>query len=344
MHSIEWKDNAVNFIDQTKLPLIEEYVTTKDFRVIIEAIKKLSIRGAPLIGIAAAYGVALACIEFCNKNTKTFAEDIKGVIESFKNTRPTAVNLFWALNRIEKLINLNENPVEITQKIINEAIQIHSEDQQMCESIGIVGQYVIPDKANILTHCNTGALATGGEGTALSVIKKAKHQGKNIHVYVDETRPLLQGARLTTWELMKSGIDCTLITDNTAAFLMYKKKIDLVITGADRVTLKGYSANKIGTYNLAVLAKHHNIPFYIAVPSSSIDVTIEDPEQIVIEERSPTEVKKIYNIFISPEEIKVYNPAFDITPPELISGIITEKKIYRYPYKDEFLLLKTEYD
>lgn len=338
MNSIEWRDNSVTFIDQTKLPLIEDYITTKDYNIIADAIKSLRIRGAPLIGIAAAYGVALACLENQKKDKKSFINEIKNAIATFKVTRPTAVNLFWALDRVEKFINEHDHPELITHNIVNEAIKIHLEDQKMCELIGIIGQEVIPENSNILTHCNTGALATGGEGTALSVIKHAKKFGKKIHVYVDETRPLLQGARLTTWELIKSQIDFTLITDNAAAYLMQNRKIDLIITGADRVIRNGYAANKIGTYNLAVLAKHHNIPFYIAVPSSSIDLSINDSKQIIIEERSASEVRTIQNVKIVTDDVNVYNPAFDITPPELITGIITEKRIYHFPYQDDFLV------
>lgn len=337
MNSIEWLNNSVRFIDQTKLPFVEDYITTSDYRVIIDAIKKLSIRGAPLIGIASAYGVALAGLELKQKNISDFITCIESVIETFKKTRPTAVNLFWALERIKKLININSTPDEITSNIIKEAVKIHFEDKMMCEFISQIGQEIVPDNANILTHCNTGALATGGEGTALGIIKYAHKLGKKIHVFVDETRPLFQGARLTVWELIKSGIDCTLIADNVAAFLMQMKKIDLIITGADRITRNGFAANKIGTYNLAILAKHHNIPFYIAVPSSSIDLSISDYKQIIIEERSAEEVKKILNLPIAPLEVNVFNPAFDITPPELITGIITEKKIYYYPYVNNLL-------
>lgn len=337
MNSIVWRNNSVTFLDQNKLPLIEEYITTTDYRVIVDAINKLKIRGAPLIGIATAYGVALASLELKHKNISEFLTGVEFVIETFKKTRPTAVNLFWALNRIKKIIDFDETSDAITTNIINEAKKIHLEDKIMCDSIAKIGQEIIPSNANILTHCNTGALATGGEGTALGVIKYAHKVGKKIHVYVDETRPLLQGSRLTTWELIKSGIECTLITDNAAAFLMQKKKINLIITGADRITRNGFTANKIGTYNLAVLAKHHDIPFYIAAPSSSIDLLIDDPEKIIVEERSAEEIKKINNIPITPAEVNVYNPAFDITPPELISGIITENKILRYPYQNNFL-------
>lgn len=341
MQAIQWQNGLVTFIDQTKLPHTEEYITTSDYNVIIEAIKKLKIRGAPLIGIAAAYGVALACLELQRKKSQNYLVDLKIIIEEFKNTRPTAVNLFWALDRVAKFVSPLSDIDSVTNNIINEAIKIHTEDKLMCESIGKLGNQIVPEKANILTHCNTGALATGGEGTALAIIKYAQKAGKKINVFVDETRPLLQGARLTTWELMKAGINCTLITDNTAAFLLQQKKVDLILTGADRVTINGFAANKIGTYNLAVLAKFHNIPFYIAVPSSSIDLDIDKPEQIIIEERNPDEVRKIKDLYISPETVNVYNPSFDITPPELITGIITENNVYRYPYQPEFYKLKS---
>ncbi len=341
MHALEWQNNSVTFIDQTKLPEKEVYITTTNYQVIIEAIKSLKIRGAPLIGIAAGYGVALACLELLRNNSQTYLMDLKTIIDEFKNTRPTAVNLFWALRRMEKFLNSQDTLESITENIIKEAIQIHFEDKLMCDQIGKIGNQLIPEEASILTHCNTGSLATGGEGTALSIIKYAHKSGKKINVFVDETRPLMQGARLTTWELIQAGIKSTLITDSTAAFLMQQKKVDLVVTGADRITVKGFAANKIGTYNLAVLANFHNLPFYIAVPSSSIDPEISEPEQIIIEERDPDEVRKIMDKYISPQNVNVFNPSFDITPPELINGIITEEKIYRFPYQAEFLRLKS---
>lgn len=338
--SIEWIAGKVKFIDQTQLPLIESYIFTSDYHLIIDAIKKLSIRGAPLLGIAAAYGVALAAIEYSNENIDSLKLKLSNVVKEIKATRPTAVNLFWALERMQKIIDNCNNQSDLVEKIIIEAKNIHEEDKQMCESIGRIGSEIIPDDSTILTHCNTGALATGGNGTVLNVILTAHRMGKKVHVFVDETRPLLQGARLTTWELLKNNIDVTLITDSTAAFLMQKKRINLIITGADRITAYGYVANKIGTYSLSLAAKMHQIPFYVAAPTSTIDLNISEDNQIIIEERDSDEIRKILNQQIAPHDVKVYNPAFDITPPEFISGIITERKILYPPFSKSLQELK----
>ena len=330
--SIEWCGDSVKFIDQTKLPTDEIYLETSDYNVIADAIRKLKIRGAPLIGIAAAYGVALSAIHSHAEKFDSFANDVLEAIEKLKATRPTAVNLFWALERMKKIV-VNSNDVHnLKRLLIAEALQIHKEDEEMCRKIGENGAKLIPANAVIITHCNTGALATGGEGTAQSVITTAHRQGKNIKVYADETRPLLQGARLTAWELMKNGVDVTLITDNTAAFLMKKRKIDLVITGADRIAVNGDSANKIGTYNLAVIARHHNIPFYIAAPTSTIDASILTGDKIPIEERHANEVTEISGQRIAPENVKVFSPAFDVTPSNLISAIITDRGVFKPPF------------
>ncbi|MBI4810399.1 MAG: S-methyl-5-thioribose-1-phosphate isomerase [Ignavibacteriales bacterium] len=330
--AIEWCGDSIRFIDQTKLPTEEVYLKTCDYTVIADAIRKLKIRGAPLIGIAAAYGAALAAVHFREGNLNSFSQQILRAIDELGSTRPTAVNLFWALERMKKVLH-NGTDIEQTRKsIIDEAIRIHKEDEEMCRRIGENGAKLIPQTAAILTHCNTGALATGGEGTAQSVITTAHRQGKSIKVYADETRPLLQGARLTTWELMKHGMDVTLITDNMAAFLMQQKKIDIAITGADRIAANGDVANKIGTYNLALIAKHHGVPFYVAAPTSTIDPSIPSGDKIPIEERHKEEVTQGFGKRTAPEGVNVYSPAFDVTPFNLISAIITDQDVYKPPF------------
>lgn len=341
--SSKWAGKKLRFIDQTKLPLEEIYIETDDYKIVANAIRKLSIRGAPAIGVAAAYGVTLAAIK--SKNNPMFYDSVSNAIDLLKNTRATAVNLFWSLERMKNILdsNIQQGIDNTIARIEKEAITIHDEDIQMCEAIGRNGAELIPDTATILTHCNTGSLATGGSGTAQNVIVTAHKQGKKVKVYADETRPLLQGARLTTWELMKLGIDVTLITDSMAAFLMQQKKIDLVITGADRITSSGFVANKIGTYNLAVAAKHHRIPFYIAAPTSTIDLKLKDGNEILIEERKPEEITEGFGKRIAPIGVNVFSPAFDITPPELISSIITDKEILYPPYAESLLRITASY-
>jgi methylthioribose-1-phosphate isomerase len=343
MKSLEWftplqsgVHNKLRFIDQTKLPIEENYIETNDYEVVADAIRRLSIRGAPALGVAVAYGVSLAAFKNKETDSTTFQNYISSAIELLKSTRPTAVNLFWSLERMKKVLEINiQQGVEHTIiKLEQEAIKIHDEDIQMCEAIGRNGAELIPNIATILTHCNTGALATGGNGTAQNVIATAHKQGKKIKVFVDETRPLLQGARLTTWELMNLGIDITLITDNMAAFLMQQKKIDIVITGADRITSSGYVANKVGTYNVAVAANYHGIPLYVAAPTSTIDLKLQAGSEIVIEERDPSEVTEGFGKRIAPYGIYVYSPSFDITPPNLINAIITDKAVIYPPYEE----------
>jgi len=329
---IEWLGTRVRFLDQTKLPLEVSTIDTDDYHVVAEAIRSLKLRGAPLIGVAAAYGVALAAVTSPTSTISEYKKGLFSVIDYFAETRPTAVNLFWSLNRLKSIVQSSSSVEKIRTAVVAEAIAIHREDAEMCEKIGKHGATLIPQSATILTHCNAGALATGGRGTAVGVITTAHEMGKKIHVFVDETRPLLQGARLTTWELQQAGIKHTLITDNTAAFLFQQHKIDLVIVGADRIAANGDAANKIGTYNLAVLAHYHNTPLYIAAPSSTIDPTIPSGSGIPIEERHAKEVTEGFGVRTAPAGIKVYSPAFDITPAILISGIITEKGIHRFPY------------
>ncbi|WP_027623740.1 S-methyl-5-thioribose-1-phosphate isomerase [Clostridium lundense] len=334
--TIEWKDDKLILIDCTKLPLKEEYLICKKYSDLAKAIKSLAVRGAPAIGVSAAYGVVLAAIEGEkeNNNKEQYMEFIYKAIEQLASTRPTAVNLFWALDRMKMILDINKelSKNKIKEKLLNEANLIYEEDIQCNKNIGKYGNEVIPHRANVLTHCNAGALATAGYGTALGVIRYAHHLGKNIHVYADETRPLLQGARLTTWELQKEDIPVTLITDNMAGYAMKLNKINLVITGADRITANGDTANKIGTYSVALLAKEHNIPFYIAAPISTIDMNLKSGDEIVIEERDNQEVREVFGQAIAPNNIDTFNPAFDVTPNEYITGIITEVGILRPPY------------
>lgn len=319
--ALRWSDEGLYLLDQRKLPHETVYVLCKDHIDVARAIKDMVVRGAPAIGVAAAYGVALGV-----KNLSL--AKIDEIVDLLSKTRPTAVNLFWALERMRKKALSSSS----WEELLEEAKAIHEEDIKANERIGKFGAHLIPQSANVLTHCNAGALATGGFGTALGVIRFAVKQGKKVRVFADETRPVLQGARLTTWELMMDGIEVTLITDNMAGYLMSKGEIDLVIVGADRIASNGDVANKIGTYSLAVLAKHHGIPFYVAAPTSTVDLSIPSGKDIPIEERDPREVLEINGVKIAPSGVKVFNPAFDVTPAELISAIITEKGIIRHPF------------
>jgi len=331
--TIEFKNNSVKIIDQTKLPARYEFIHCKNIHTLWKAIRIMQVRGAPALGVAAAFGVYLGVKDF-RGNTNQFLKKLKSVIQYLGSSRPTAVNLFWSLERIEKLVleNKNKSVKEIKALILKEANKIFQEDKFVCRKMGDYGQVFVKNNDRILTICNAGALATVDYGTALALIYKAKEKGKNIKVFACETRPLLQGARLTTWELKKHKIDTTLICDNMAASLISQKKIDKVITGADRIASNGDSANKIGTYNLAVLAKYHKIPFYIVAPSSSFDLKLKTGQRIPIEQRKEEEVTIINNKRISAKDVKVYNPAFDVTPYQLITAIVTEKGIIRPPF------------
>jgi len=327
--TLEWTDGELRILDQTKLPLRVEYLDCKSVEQVAEAIKDLNIRGAPAIGIAAAFGVVVG---MQNRNYKSWEEyqiRLNEVVSILGNTRPTAVNLFWALDRMKNVVEVNKEKSfkDLNELLLKESISIHEEDKLMCQRIGEHGASLLKEGDTVLTHCNAGALATGGIGTALGIIYTAQNQGKRIKVFADETRPVLQGARLTVWELQQEGVDVTLICDNTAAFLMRTKKIDCVIVGADRVAKNGDVANKIGTYNLAVLAKAHDTPFYVAAPTSSFDPAIESGEKIKIEERSKDEVTNWFGKRIAPSGTKVWSPAFDVTPAELITAYITEEGI-----------------
>lgn len=341
--SIDWQEDKVVILDQSMLPFEVSYIQCTDYRMVAEAIRSLRIRGAPAIGIAAAMGVALAAQEIKASNFNELIKGLEPVFFTMLSTRPTAVNIRWAIERIKKFLSINRDREisELKEMLIIEAKEILHEDIEVNKAIGRFGADLIKDCYRILTHCNAGALATGGYGTATSVIYVAAEQGKKIHVYVDETRPILQGARLTSWELLQAGIPVTLIPDNAAGALMKGGEIDIVIVGTDRTVRNGDVANKIGTYSLAVLSKENNIPFYVAAPLSSIDLSISTGEDIPIEERDPSEVTHIRGkvltgnnheigvVQIAPDGIKAKNYAFDVTPARYITGIITEKGIFK---------------
>lgn len=316
--TLEWRGNALRLIDQRELPNILSYFDCCETEDFVFAIKELIVRGAPAIGITAAYAIALAAKR---------GEDIIAAGSLLKASRPTAVNIAWAVDRMLKIAAESNDDFE---RLEREAIAVHTEDAAMCRKIGEHGSALIKDGMNILTHCNAGALATGGIGTALGIIYTAHFAGKKIHIWVDETRPILQGARLTAWELARAGVPHTLLCDNMAANLMAQGRVDCVITGADRIAANGDIANKIGTYNLAVLCSYHKIPFYVAAPSSTFDDNTATGEQIKIEQRLPDEVKKIGGLPIAPESTSAYNPAFDITPREMINAIISERGINKF--------------
>ena len=330
--TIEWKDGFINMLDQTKLPIEIVYAECKDYQTVAKGIKELWVRGAPAIGIAAAMGIALGAQRIKVESFDAFYEELTTICEHLASTRPTAVNLFWAIERMKVLVKKNkgEDIEAIKKKLIDESQKILDEDIEINKAMGRYGAEFIKDGDTILTHCNAGALATGGYGTALGVIRAAWEQGKRIKVFADETRPILQGARLTAWELMQDKIPVTLITDNMAGHFMKKGVIDLAIVGTDRTVANGDVANKIGTYSVAVLCKEHNIPFYVAAPTSTIDLSIPSGELIPIEERNPIEVTHIFGkTQIAPDNVKVANPAFDVTPAKYITAIITEKGSFR---------------
>ncbi|MFH1653415.1 MAG: S-methyl-5-thioribose-1-phosphate isomerase [Pseudomonadota bacterium] len=332
--TISWEDNKVVMLDQRALPAKEVYFTYDNYQDVAQAIKDMVIRGAPAIGVAAAMGVALGISKVAVGNFDTYYDRLCQICDVLAQTRPTAVNLFWAIERMKSVAKNNREKVtkEITNLLIKTATDILKEDIEANYTLGKYGQALIKDGSAILTHCNAGALATGGYGTALGVIYAAHDAGKKIRVYADETRPRLQGAKLTAWELKKHGVDVTVITDNMAASLMKAGKIDGCIVGADRIASNGDTANKIGTYGVAVLAKFHNIPFYVAAPWSTVDMNIKSGDEIPIEERSSDEVTTIGAERLTPDAVKVINPAFDVTPHELITAIITERGIAKAPF------------
>ncbi len=326
--TVEWKNGIVRMLDQTKLPLETVYNDCKDYQTVARGIKELWVRGAPAIGVSAAMGLALGARQVSAVTFDEFWPQFEEVCAHMAATRPTAVNLFWAIERIKNLVlaNREKSIDEIRSLLVDESQRMIDDDIATNKKIGGYGAPFISDDDNIITHCNAGAIATAGYGTAEGVMRAAVEEGKKIHVYVDETRPVLQGARLTAWELMQENIPCTLITDNMAGYFMYHDMIDVAIVGADRVARNGDVANKIGTYSLAVLCKEHGIPFYVAAPVSTIDFSMDAGSSIPIEERNPREVTHVFGkVQIAPNGVKVANPAFDVTPARYITAIITEK-------------------
>src|SRR2546428_9319159 len=336
--TIAREDDAVVMIDQRKLPTQEIYVRCKTAAEVARAIKTMVIRGAPAIGVAAAYGLALGMRKSNATGTQKLAAEFYRTCELRAGTRPRAVNLFWAMDRMKEAFAVaaraGESVDQIKDRLDREAQAIHDEDVASCRAMGAFGAEVVPDEARILTHCNAGALATAGYGTALGVIRGAVEQGKHVTVLADETRPFLQGARLTAWELVRDGIQTTVITDNMAGAIMRMGQIDLVVVGADRIAANGDTANKIGTYTVAVLAREHNIPFYVAAPLSTIDLNTPDGQHIPIEERNAREVTHFGGNQLTPEGALIWNPAFDITPHRFIAGIITYRGTCRAPYTE----------
>lgn len=333
--TIEWRGDRVRLLDQRSLPVEVRYLDCKDASSLARAIRGMAIRGAPAIGVAAAMGIALAAQKLRTRNLEAFLKGLKKVCQQMRQTRPTAVNLFWAVDRMERLLSQpgSLSVGKLKMRLKREALQMYEEDLKTNQKIGENGKKLIKDGDGVLTHCNAGGLATAGFGTALGVIRAAWKEGKRFHVYVDETRPLLQGSRLTAWELTQEGIPATVLTDNMAGWLMKNGKVNLVIVGADRIARNGDTANKIGTYGLAILAKYHGIPFYVAAPTSTLDLSLLSGAEIPIEERSGEEVTHLRGKRITPKGIDAYNPAFDVTPHSLIHGIITEKGIARRPFE-----------
>jgi methylthioribose-1-phosphate isomerase len=336
--TIEWQSDAVVMIDQRKLPGEEVYVRSKSAADVARAIKNMVIRGAPAIGVAAAMGIALGMRRSKAQGTRQFAVEFNKVCELMASTRPTAVNLFWAIDRMKRTFaagaHAGESVTELARRLEAEAHAIHDEDVASCRAMGRFGAEVVPGSARILTHCNAGALATAGYGTALGVIRAAAEQGKVAGVFADETRPFLQGARLTAWELVRDQVPTTVITESMAGPLMRDGRVDLVVVGADRIAANGDVANKIGTYTVAMMAHAHGVPFYVAAPLSTIDLATVDGSTIPIEQRNEREVTHLGSTRLAPEGATVWNPAFDVTPNTLVAGIITERGIARAPYTE----------
>ena len=332
--TIEWTDAGVVMLDQLLLPAEEVYRTYTDYEGVAGAIRSMVIRGAPAIGVAAAMGVALGARDLPEGSAEERDRRFGAVCATISATRPTAVNLFWAVDRMKRVYARvrHEGPGEIRRALVEEAVRMHAEDIEANRALGRMGQELIPDGARVLTHCNAGALATAGYGTALGVIRAAVEAGKRVEVFADETRPFLQGARLTAWELMKDGIPVTVITDNMAGHFMKQGAIDCVVVGADRIAANGDVANKIGTYTVAVLARENNIPFYVAAPVSTIDLEMADGSGIRIEERDGDEVRTIRGVRITPENVPVAHPAFDVTPSRYVGAILTDRGVARAPY------------
>jgi methylthioribose-1-phosphate isomerase len=341
--TIEWQADAVVMIDQRKLPGQEVYLRCKTANEVARAIKTMVIRGAPAIGVAAAMGIALGMNRSTAQGTRQFAVDFNKLCDLMAGTRPTAVNLFWAIDRMKKVFGeaarAGKSVDEIKTELVKDANAIHDEDVASCREMGRFGAELVPSGARILTHCNAGALATAGYGTALGVIRAAAEQGKVMQVFADETRPFLQGARLTAWELVRDGVPTTVITESMAGPLMQRGGIDFIVVGADRIAANGDFANKIGTYTVAMMAAAHNVPFYVAAPLSTIDLATADGEAIPIEQRNAREMTHLGSTQLAPDGASVWNPAFDVTPHRLVAGIITEKGVARAPYSDSLARL-----
>src|SRR5438045_5047392 len=342
--TLEWTEQGVRFIDQTQLPTEEIYVLCPDYKSVATAIRDMIVRGAPAIGVAAAMGVALGVRDTAANNVSDLRASFDEISRVIGETRPTAVNLFWAIQRMRKKFDelASLSVAELKRGLVEEAKRMYVEDIAACQEMGRNGAVLLPSSGTVLTHCNAGALATCGYGTALGVIRAAVEAGKKIQVFADETRPFLQGSRLTAWELTKDGIPTTVISDNTAGAMMKQGKIDAVVVGADRIAANGDVANKIGTYTVAVLAKEHGIPFYVAAPWSTIDLATPDGDHIPIEERSAREVTHLAGKQLTPDGIRVENPAFDVTPRRYVTAIITERGIARAPYGESLLALGRE--
>ena len=344
IQTLEWTDSGVRFIDQTKLPTEETYILCKTHQQVADVIRNMVVRGAPAIGVAAAMGIALGVKNSKASTVGELKAEFEEISDVLGKTRPTAVNLFWAIARMrDRFESLRIRPVpQIKQALVEEARRMHAEDIRANQAMGRHGAGLMPAIGGVLTHCNAGALATCGYGTALGVIRAAIEQGKKIHVYADETRPFLQGSRLTAWELMKDGIPTTVISDNMAGAIMKQGKIGAIVVGADRIARNGDVANKIGTYTVAVLAHEHAIPFYVAAPFSTIDLATSDGDKIPIEQRSASEVTHIAGKQMVPDGVQVENPAFDVTPAKYVTAIITERGIARAPYEESLRKLAEE--
>ena len=338
IETIQWTDGGVVMIDQTRLPIEENYVTCRTYQEVAAAIRDMIIRGAPAIGVAAAMGVALGVLHASDANLD---EQVETICETLAKTRPTAVNLFWGIDRMRRLYaSLRGRPIdEIRRRMVEEALRIREEDIAICRAIGRHGAPLVPDERTVLTHCNAGALATAGYGTALGVIRAAVEAGKTVDVFADETRPFLQGARLTVWELQHDRIPTTLITDNMAGYFLKSGRIGCVVVGADRIAANGDVANKIGTYSVAVLAHENGVPFYVAAPISTLDLTLSSGDLIPIEQRAAAEVTHVFGQPVAPAGACAANPAFDVTPARYVTAIITEKGVARAPFAESLARL-----
>ena len=341
IQTLEWTEQGVRFLDQTRLPTEEVYVNCTTHQQVAEVIRTMVVRGAPAIGVAAAMGIALGLQNSSARTVVDLKQDLDQICEMIGETRPTAVNLFWAIRRMrEKFERLRVRPVaEIKAGLIEEARRMHAEDIAANQAMGRHGAVLMPREGGVLTHCNAGALATAGYGTALGVIRAAVEQGKKIHVYADETRPFLQGSRLTAWELMKDGIPTSVISDNMAGAIMQQGKIGAIVVGADRIAANGDVANKVGTYSVAVLAKENDVPFFVAAPISTLDLTLASGAQIPIEERAAAEVTQVCGRQVAPPGTAVRNPAFDVTPARYVTAIVTENGVARAPFEESLARL-----